>query len=218
MISLDIGFDREALESLANYRCPLLQVGFTKVDEKGNPIALARRLKADDQVLITFYDLTGDPSAELFLLSFELRTRKARHQGRETPFRPQEGEAGSPANGTVGYPRHVIYPTLADESYSTVFEDNFPAWRAYAHAPADKPPPPPRRYPSNQLVDERMGPLTRFQVAQRTGSPPHLHYYTTCLLRVGWRKGRGRRYLKTFRVDPEMIIDNNGTPQSPPCR
>jgi len=202
-LSLDIGFDRDALESPANYRCPLLQVGFTVVDEDGNPIALARRLKPDDRVLVTFYDLTGGPTVEVSHLSFELKTRKARVQELDTPFVSLGNDPGPPAKGYITYPSHVIYPTLAGSSRSTVFEAKGPAWRAYP------PVQPARRYPTNQLVSEGKPPRRRFQVARLGQSPPRSHYYTTCLLRVGWRSAHGQR-RRTFRVDPEMIIDNNG--------
>jgi len=202
MISLDIGFDREGLDNpRRSGECPL-QLGFTKVDQLGNPIEIARRLKRNDHLLFTLYDLTDHclETSPVDTLSFRIAFQRARIASPSSPV-------AEPV-----YERFAIFPGPCSPGYSTVFEQKFPNWNV--HRPREGS----RAYPGNQLVfDDPEIPRTSL-VLEHPG-----HFYFSLSLYAAWPEGVVRK-LQLFQVDPEIILSNDGPgddgkpPEPPPGR
>jgi hypothetical protein len=184
---LDIGFDRDGLSKPdENGRVPL-QLGFTQVDQEGNPVFIARKLKPQDRLLLTLYDLTEEevPSSPVTDLSFKISFQKARTKSPDSPV------------AETMYEHFKIYPGPLSPGYSTVFEGEFPNWNI--HRPETGAP----AYPGNQCVPGDPQPPRKSFVLELEG-----YFYFTLLLRVGWVDGGS--HVKHFLVDPEIILSNNG--------
>jgi len=202
LISLDLGFDRKALPKEGNQPSepesqdfPLLRYGFTKPGEDGNPVGLASHWHRGYGMLVTLYDLTEESGLrpQIEHLSLSLRFEKAREQRHRSPVAHPGAEPPlDPA--AVSYQRFAIYPAVKELEYSTVFEGRYPNWQIY---PPDEDSP---AYPGDQYRDARQPPKPCFEVIH-AGS-----FYYTVMLRV---QVAGEAQ-KTFRVDPEMVVDNNG--------
>jgi len=189
MISLDIGFDRKALSKPDGSGEVPLQLGMTTVDEKGNPVYLARKLKPGDRLLITLYDLTEakqEPSPVNWM-SFKIAFQKAR-----------EGSPDSPAEKAT-YQRFEVCPGPLSPGYSTVFEGHFPNWNVHRSDKGGRP------YPKNQLAGPQ--PPREAVLLEHEG-----YFYFTLFLHVAWKGEDGEPQEKYFRDDPEIILSNNGTP------
>ncbi len=203
LISLDIGFDWHALSKEGNRPsgsgdsdCPQLRYGFTVPGKKGNPVFMASQWHRGDGMLLTLYNQTKDSAPTIESLSLKLRFQPALKQKAESPVRYPGKAAGIDPLEYLNQ-QFAIHPIIAPEGYSTVFENCYPSWHIYPPQQASP------KYPYNQLLDSRKPPEKCLEVKE-FGS----FYYSIELL-VG--AGGSSR---TFRVDPEMVVDSNG--QTPP--
>jgi hypothetical protein len=194
-LSLDIGFDRKGLPKPDDATHAGLTDGFTILSEDGNPVALARGLTKGSHLTLTLYDLT-EPAGEslpveIDHLSLSVEIGKAREQQDDQPFEL----LGGGSSATTRWDTYRIYRALADTGLSTVFGGHYPSWNV--HRPDDGA----ATYPDDQLGPDRQPPQATFEVA-RDG-----YYYFTLRLDVGWTDAAGQRHSKSYRQDPEMIID-----------
>jgi hypothetical protein len=195
VLSLDIGFDREALVDPGDEGRAALTSGFTVVSHRGNPVALARRLKKRSRLLLTLYDLTGGPSmVTVDFLSLRLDIDKAREQRHAQPFELLGGPLGGDS-ATTSWEVFRIFRDHAETGSSTVFDAAYPSW--HVHPPDGDL----VRYPLNQLGPGPQGPEATFELAYDG------RFNFTIFLEVHWVDGSQVRHEKSYRQDPEMIID-----------
>lgn len=203
-VSLDVGFDRTSIQNTGNHKLPSLLCGFTQVGVPGNPIWVSRHITTASDFLITLYDITPDcpeNATTIKAMSLSLTIQRSRNkQPADTPFESlRESTDRTPEPLQIPYYEHSIYPE-AGTNYSTAFGASFNYWRVLP------PVAPKRTYPSDQLLNEPPPNQPRRFSVVAPGA-----FYSTLQLYVEWTTGQA-----TFRLDPEMIIDNNGTVEPPP--
>lgn len=187
-ISLDMGFDRKALTKPGDENCCLLYCGLTRMGSIGNPVVVARRLRPGYEWFFTLYDLTVPTatSSPVDGLSVKIEFNKARKQLHKSPV------------DQPTYDKFAIFQGKRSPGFSDVFEASYPRWGADLETGAGA------RYPANQLVPHSPKSLQPSLILQNEG-----HFYFTLHLKVWWSEG-GTKEEKDFRIDPEIILSNNG--------
>lgn len=192
-LGLDVGFDRHALDK-PDHDHAGLTYGFTVVSQPGNPVALARGLTTGSHLTVTLYDLTeaaGEaPIVDVDFLSLSLELARARDQQHDKPLALLDGGAE-----TDRWDRFRIFRALAETGGSTVFGGAYPSWNVLTPDGGSA------GYPEDQRQADPGAPQAMFEVVH------HGAYYLTVRLEVGWTDDAGQRHRKSFREDPEMIID-----------
>lgn len=196
-LSLDVGFDREALLDPENGHLAPLTCGFAVVSQAGNPVSLGRHLRIGSHLRLTLYDLTGDgPGVPVDYLSMRLDIEKAREQPDGQPFALLGTSSVVPA---AVWEKFRIFPAAAE--VSPVFEGRYPSWNVQATDGGAA------IFGQNQLQPEipaPLAPLASYELA-------HAGYFNFTLhLDVRWTDAAGAGHEKHYREDPEMIIDTTG--------
>lgn len=197
-ISLDIGFDQHLLHK-SGRGYALLRQGLTVPDLDGNPVILASKLTTNDRLLITIYDLTKTSCPKpIQYMSLEIVIEMARNQVHNSPFvLPHKLEPHDPSTQLqIPYPKFGIQRAPFERGKSTVFGGLHPCWRAFPPQPQTP------SYPANQLEPTKNKPANCF-IVKNEG-----HYYFSVNLDVHWEED-DQLIKKTFRVDPEMIVNSN---------
>lgn len=231
VISMDIGFDRDASpkrshpEEPEREAYPILRCGLTQPNLTGNPVALSADIVTRDEIVFNIWDITNCKQKkddeivpvpiEYRKMSLRLMFQPAREGQKDvSPFQRAEGSISGEEYKL--YEEFCLVRALNDKAYSTVFECDAPLWRV--HSPGFESCNA-RRFPANQLRHEpRTGQSSAYEVVTKKN-----FFYLTITLDVTWREGGAQgpaslEISKRFRVDPEMIIDNNGIPpdEEPP--
>lgn len=182
---LEVGFNRELLSSRASPdQDALLTQGFSD-GTVGNPVFSARHLDVGNQVVIVLFDLAplvGPISGLSFSMTFSQALTR---------------QLGSPVGDGQSFSEFRIFPATANKELglrSTVFEETRPAWFVELGAG--------ETFPASQLQETAQVKGTpAFTLRNRGG------FYYSLSLHVAWQDGTRQ---KSFRIDPEMIVDHGG--------